>query len=108
MDDKKINEYFEKIPQEIKDFIYGSNWEQKTKEIAIKYSLNSDQTEYLLDCVFYTLIGLDNIKDLAESLKDDLALSDVISEQITDDLGKRIFEKYDVQFHEVPILGIQQ
>lgn len=92
MDETKINELISKLPQDIKDLVYDGAWEQRTRDVANKYSLSPDKIELLVDSVFFVIIGADKIEDLPKSMKVELALSDIVTEQVMEDLLKRVFE----------------
>ncbi len=62
--------------------------ESRVSEIAVKYSLNSEQTDILSNEVAKSL---DNQKISIESLMNKLGVSSLIAEQIFNDLNDRIF-----------------
>jgi hypothetical protein len=89
---KTMPEYFQKLPKHIRDFIFDGEWEGRTKEVAGKYSLNEKQSEDLADNVLMVLMGIDEPDVFYKSITSDLSVSNIIAEQIMDDLEKRVFE----------------
>ncbi len=88
----EIPDYVKKLPPEAQDFIFSSIWEDRTKEVARKYSLNESQTESLINTVALVLIGVENPDDLYTDLLEDLKTSKLLTEQIISELEKRVFE----------------
>jgi len=88
----EIPEYVKKLPPEIQDLVFNGVWEQRTREVANKYSLSEPQTEDLLDLTVLTLIGLERPQNFIVTLVSNLNISRLLAEQIVLDLDKRVFE----------------
>jgi hypothetical protein len=84
--------YEENIPKEIKELISEGVWQERIEEIAKKYSLNETQTETLTDNVLFVITGIDPIDKFLETLSQELGISKILADQLTDDLEKRVFE----------------
>ena len=67
-------------------------WQDRTKEIATKYSLNPVQTENLTDEVLKVLLDRQNKTNFAESLTTSLGISKLLSGQISEDSEVRVFD----------------
>jgi hypothetical protein len=80
------------LPKAAQDFIFGGIWEERTEEIANKYSLDEKQTENLISSVFFVLINQIKIEDCLETIITDLKISRLLAEQIVEDLEVRVFE----------------
>lgn len=84
--------YLESLPDNIKNVISNPNIESRTKEISRKYSLNAEQGESLVDIVMLVLVGIDSPDTLIENIMSDLSVSEIVAEQIMNDLEGRVFE----------------
>ena len=89
---KTMPEYVQKLPKVVQDFVFDSVWEDRTKEITAKYSLNENQTDTLIDKVLFILIGLETPENFLESIISELGISRLLAEQIIEELEKRVFE----------------
>lgn len=91
-DQNEMPEYMKTLPQSVQDFIFGGVWEERTDEIAKKYSLNDTQTDNLINNVLFILIGLDKPETFLETTIIELGISRLLAEQIMEDLEVRVFE----------------
>jgi hypothetical protein len=89
---KTMPDYVQKLPKKIRDFIFDGEWESRTEEIAIKYSLNENQTDILINQVLFIIIGLEKPEDFDASLETELGVSELLTEQIMKDLDARVFQ----------------
>jgi hypothetical protein len=101
-------EYVKTLPKEVQNLIFNGLWEQRITEIAKKYSLTQLQTDTLIDEVLLILIGLEAPGILVDTLMQELNISRLLAEQITNDLEIRVFEYalnfiQDKQKKSVPI-----
>lgn len=87
-----IIEHIEKLPENIKKVIFSLPWEDRTREIAKKYSLTPEQTESLVDVVTCALVGLEKEAEMANHIISDLGISKLLTGQILLDLDKRVFD----------------
>ena len=94
MDDKTQNDIPElkNLPKAVQDFIYDGAWENRTSEIAKKYSLNTEQTDTLIDTTLYVLIGLERPETFLETIIIDLGISRLLAEQVATELDNRVFD----------------
>jgi hypothetical protein len=92
MDEKIKKEYIKNLPKSIQDVVFESEWEKRTIEIGKKYSLSDVQIDNLADDVLLVLIGTEKAEELQNNIMNDLEISNIISEQITNELGVRVFE----------------
>lgn len=88
---KEMEEYLASLPQKTKDVVLDDFWQKRTKEIAVKYSLSEEQSTTLQNLVLFVIIGVENPGDLEESLKNELGVSELLAEQIGNDLDVRVF-----------------
>jgi hypothetical protein len=91
-DQNEMPEYMKTLPQSVQDFIFGGVWEERTDEIAKKYSLNDTQTDNLINNILFILIGLDKPETFLETTIIELGISRLLAEQIMEDLEVRVFE----------------
>jgi hypothetical protein len=96
---QNIPEYIKTLPQSIQDMVFDGVWEERTNEIAKKYSLNETQTNDLADSVLLILIGLDKPDTFLENIIKELNISRLLAEQIMEDLEARVFE-YAISYIE--------
>lgn len=89
---KDILEYVKTLPQTVQDLIFDDVWENRTTEIAKKYSLNDEQTETLINTVLFVLIGVEKPDMFLPRMITDLNISRLLAEQIISDLETRVFE----------------
>jgi hypothetical protein len=85
---KELNE----LPKTTQDLLFGNVWEERTAEIAEKYSLNEPQTDSLVNNVLFILINKAKKETLLETVVKDLGISQMLAEQIMEDLEVRVFE----------------
>ncbi len=89
---KQMPEYVQKLPKEVRDFVFDGVWESRTTEIATKYSLNESQTDTFINKVLYILIGLENPDDFLNSTISELNISRLLATQMMEEIEKRVFE----------------
>jgi hypothetical protein len=89
---KTMPDYVQKLPKKVQDFIFDGTWEERTKEIAIKYSLNEKQTDTFINKVLFVLIGMESPQTFGASLETELGISQILVEQILADLDTRVFQ----------------
>lgn len=92
MNENNINEYISKLPKAVHDIVFEGVWEERTLEIAKKYSLSDAQADYLANDTLLVLIGIDQPEKFLETITKDLSISKLLAEQIVDDLENRVFE----------------
>ncbi len=92
MNDIELNQYIEKLPQQVKVVLEDGTWELRTLEIAKKYSLSDMQADSLANIVSLLIIGLQKPESLLEVISSDVGISKLLAEQIVADLESRIFE----------------
>lgn len=85
---KELNE----LPKTTQDLLFGNVWEERTGEIAEKYSLNELQKDSLVNNVLFILISKAKKETLLETIVKDLGISQMLAEQIMEDLEVRVFE----------------
>lgn len=85
-------DYVKNLPKPVQDLIFDGEWEKRTKEVCIKYSLSDGQSEGLINTILFILIGLDKPEVLMDFLEKNLQLSNIKSEQILDELEGRVFD----------------
>jgi len=80
------------LPQFVQDLVFAGAWEERTREVAKKYSLNATQLETLVDNVLFVLLGLESGENFINLISSELGISKLLSEQIIDELDIRVFE----------------
>lgn len=102
MDKETLNnmpEYVKNLPQPVQDLVFDGTWEDRTAEIAKKYSLTDTQTDALTNNVLFVLIGLDTPDTFLGSMVSELSVSKLLADQIVKDLENRVFD-YALKFVE--------
>lgn len=89
---KEMPEYVKKLPKEIQDLIFDGVWEERVEEIGLKYSLDDNQLDNLIDKVLFILIGLEKPDSFLETMVGELSISRLLAEQIMNDLNARVFD----------------
>lgn len=85
------------LPIEVQDLLSQGIWEDRVRDASLKYGLSNEQTEVLIDDVLFVLIGVDKPEELPDRIKADLGVSSLLTEQIVDELERRVFD-YAVKF----------
>ena len=83
------NNIFSKIPS-IKNV--NIDWEGKVEEISKKYNLNDGQNGTLNSICKEILLNMNKKGELLSNLDQKIGISKLLSEQIIDDLNKRVFD----------------
>ncbi len=89
---QKIETHIKNLPKEVQDFIAGNEWENRVNEISKKYGLDAKQSEALSNNTMLLLVGLSDPENLTKNIEEDLGVSSLLSEQIFEDLEKRVFD----------------
>jgi hypothetical protein len=84
--------YIEQLPPKVQVFVFSGDWLEKTNQIATKYSLTETQSESLSDIVLFILIGLEKPENLLTAIVSELNISELLAEQIIEDINNRIFD----------------
>lgn len=95
MDEKEQNEipeYIKTLPKAVQDIVFDSTWEERTTEIAKKYSLNQNQTDALINTVLFVLTGLEKPETFLQTIIIELGISQLMAVQIIEDLEIRVFK----------------
>lgn len=87
-----INKYLESLPEKIRNFVSSDIVEQRVNDISKKYSLTEEQKEYLYNIVLLCLCLLINPDNINKLIISDLGVSEIIADQIEDELESRIFD----------------
>ncbi len=74
------------------DMILAGVWEERTVEIAKKYSINEIQTDFLVNDTMFVLLEIEDKENLLETIVSDLKISRLLAEQIVNDLDVRVFD----------------
>jgi len=88
---QEIKTSFHTLPSHIRDAIVRVDWVTKIEELALKYSLNDAQKNGLITEVLLVLTAITPEEELAENIKNELEVSSILAEQITEEIGERIF-----------------
>lgn len=89
---EKFDTYFETLPQSVQEIAFDESTMARIKEIAKKYQLDPAQTESLGNLSSLVITGVITEDELVSVISEDLVVSNLISEQIKEDLENRVFE----------------
>ncbi len=86
-----LKDAYKALPYDIKSIIGSSEWLKRVKEIAQKYSLSEDQINSLGYEILFTFLNLQSPDLLTETIREELDISNILAEQITQEIEERIF-----------------
>lgn len=88
----EIEEYLQDLPSSILNLIQDKTWSKRVDEISAKYSLSEEQDIVLKNLVLFVFIGAEEETELRNSIKSELLISDLLTDQIINDLDERVFQ----------------
>lgn len=88
---QEIKASFQNLPSHIRDVISHAAWKPRIEELALKYSLTEEQKNALTTEVLLILVAIVPEDELAENIKNELAVSSILAEQLSEEIGERIF-----------------
>lgn len=87
----EIRESLQTLPSHIREVITHTPWKPKITEIALKYSLTEEQEKSLFMEVLLVLVAILPEEELAENIENELGVSGILAEQLTEEIRDRIF-----------------
>jgi hypothetical protein len=92
---QKRREIYNKLPNELKDFVSSNENMELIESLSKKYGLDENQ-DFLLDIETHdTLLGLQTIDDFVVNLEKNLGLNESRVLEIVADLKEKIFNEFD-------------
>lgn len=88
---KEIKESLKDLPSHIREVVTHAPWQDRIEELALKYSLTEEQKSALFTEVLLVLTATTSEEELAESIENELGVSSILAEQLTEEIGERIF-----------------
>ncbi|MFA5841518.1 MAG: hypothetical protein WC835_00970 [Candidatus Paceibacterota bacterium] len=88
----KISELFDKLPEEVKHFVYDPATDEKIKSIGNRYSLTPEKIDLLTDETQYVIIGYKPAEDLAVNLKAPTGLPDETARRLAEEIKEQIIK----------------
>ncbi len=96
MDKKELQEkialYYEKLPEETKVLFASMSWLETLKEIDTKYSLNDEQIKTIGTETTILLLGIINLEDYVQIIKDEVRLESNKTNELLDEIGEKILK----------------
>ncbi len=99
-----IKEYLEKLPPAVQKSIKSSEWKQKILDIGNKYSLQPDQIDNLEVEALLVAIGVESDEEMILNIERELDISEVLAEQLTEDVNQRVYKWIYKQLSSEPTL----
>lgn len=93
--EKNFNEYLKAVPNELRDAIIGSRWEEKLISIGRRNGVHIDQLGMLQDELAFVMGGVSSRDEFRSNLVDHLNLRDAEADAIIADINKNIMS--DIQ-----------
>lgn len=88
---QEIKESLGTLPSHIREVVTQTQWEPKIEELALKYSLTEGQKKALFTEVLLVLVAINPEEDLMENIENEVGVSGILAEQLTEEVGERIF-----------------
>jgi len=88
---KELKESLKDLPSHIREVVTHAPWQDRIEELALKYSLTEEQKTALFTEVLLVLTAIAPEEELAESIESELQVSGILAEQLTEEIGERIF-----------------
>ena len=88
---EQIEEYYNDLPQEVKDAILSSDLPNKFKNIADKHGLNIDELGMLRNEAMVVMLGIEPSSRFKENIKADFNINEKTALDITKDIHDQIF-----------------
>lgn len=89
--EKIIKEYFDNLPESFRRAILAVDWQRKINELGQKYSLSETQISDLSYEVLFVLVGIEDDQNLSGNIQNKLAVSSILSDEITAELEEKVF-----------------
>lgn len=90
--DAQMKARFVSLPKVVQDAITSADVEQHLRSLATTHRLHLDQWQVLENEVMLTLLGFQDPKNLAQSLKDDLGVGDEVAAPLAADISRIVFD----------------
>ncbi|MEY4602233.1 MAG: hypothetical protein RL292_174 [Candidatus Parcubacteria bacterium] len=87
-----IQIYLQNLPPTIQKCIGSAEWKVKIVEIGKKYSLQPAQISNLEMETLLVAIGVESDQEMVENIKSELDISDILAEQLAEDVNQRIYK----------------
>lgn len=88
---ESIIEFTKNIPEEIRKIIISTEWLKRVKELRAKYSLTEEQTAALIIEILLIIAEITSPEDLAQNIENEADVSQILAEQLAEEVGERIF-----------------
>jgi len=85
-----IATFIKKSYLSIQKKVLSNRWVDKVSEISLKYSLTKENTNALISEVLLVLLDLEEGSNLVHNLQHEAGISEVLAEQLTEDINDRI------------------
>lgn len=87
-----IQAYLQNLPPVVQKCIGSAEWKVKIMEIGKKYSLQPAQIKNLEMETLLVALGIESDQEMIENIKRELDISDILAEQLTEDVNQRIYK----------------
>ena len=87
-----IQIYLQNLPPVVQKCIGSAEWKVKIMEIGKKYSLQPAQINNLEMETLLVSIGVESDQEMMENVKKELDISDILAEQLVEDVNQRIYK----------------
>ena len=90
---EELSEKIEKLPEDVKEAIFGVETSQTLQEIGKKHTLHVDKLGELVNEVGLVMVGITHPKDFIPNLVKRLQVDQLTARNIAEDINKQIFQK---------------
>ena len=90
--DKEITERFATLPKVVQDAITSADIEKRLRTVSDKHKLHIDQWQILQNEVMLTLLGMQDVSELAEEIHSAVGITTEEANSLTEDLNTIVFE----------------
>lgn len=90
---EQLSEKIEKLPEDLREAIFGAESSQILQEIGKKYALHIDKLGELVNEVGLVMVGITHPKDFIPNLAERLGVDKMTAKNIAQDVNAQIFAK---------------
>lgn len=97
---EQLRQRFQQLPVPIQKAITSADVQKQLRELADTNKLHIDQWQLLENDVMLTLLGFQPVEELAKNLKDDLDISQEMSESLAKEVSDIVFQPIRIELEK--------
>ncbi len=90
---EELSERLEKLPEDLREAIFGVETSQTLQDVGKKYSLHIDKLAELVNETGLVIVGITHPKDFIPHLVERLGVDKLTARNIAEDVNRQIFQK---------------